>query len=132
MLVPDPGRPAGVLARDPWATSAPFRVLGLMTLQERETESPPLASLYPRDFISASRGWLKSVILNLVRAASTRPHVAEHQLYPLARQYPIAVVMAGSTALTELAEIRPGPADDVRRALEQAANECDPEDLEDW
>jgi hypothetical protein len=51
---------------------------------------------------------LGRVILNLVRAASMPSHLAQQQLYPLARHYPKAVVMAGSTALSELAKIRPG------------------------
>jgi len=60
-----------------------------------------------------------------VRAASTRPHLAEQQLYPLARNYPKAVVMAGNTALTELLAIRPAPPADVLNALEEAVDNCD-------
>lgn len=71
--------------------------------------------------------------VNLVRAASTRPHLAKQQLYPLARHYPKAVVMAGTTALSELANTRPlSLMRWVGKALEQAASECSPEDLAEW
>ena len=39
--------------------------------------------------------------------------------------------MAGSTALSELLHLRLLP-DDVRKALQRAASECNPEDLTEW
>ena len=142
MLVPDPARATGVLAQDGWATEAPFRILGLMSPQERDTEDqtrrkcikaglepPPQVPTYsPLTFGPQ----LEPVIRNLVRAASTRPHIAEQQLYPLARRYPKAVVMAGSTARSELENIGTAPPCEVLTALEQAASECNPEDLTEW
>jgi hypothetical protein len=119
-----------------WADSAPFRVLGLLPPQQREAqenaqrravaawiEASPAEPKYPLGYTFGPQ--LDPTILRLVRAASTRPHLAEQQLYPLARNYPKAVVMAGNTALTELLAIRPAPPADVLNALEEAVGDCD-------
>jgi hypothetical protein len=143
MLVPDPRHERAFLARDAWATDAPFHVLGLMTPQERDSEAlnrrrsaaagiepPPPTPLYSPDYTFGPQ--LDPVILRLVRAAATRPHLADRQLYPLALHYPKAVVMAANTALAELTEIRPQPPDNVLQALEEAVSECDRQDLSDY
>ena len=65
----------------------------------------------------------------MCRAASTRPHLAKQQLYPLAQRYPKAVVMAGETALIELTRIDPKPSHDVLQELEEAVKEIGPNDL---
>lgn len=139
MLVPDPRRETALIAQDPWATGAPFHMLDLKAPEELETEAlewrtsakagvqPPLATSQYSPHTFGPQ--LTPMILHLVRSASAHPHLADQQLYPLARLYPKAVVMAGKTALTELTEIRPEPPDDVRKVLEEAARECDPDDL---
>jgi hypothetical protein len=75
-----------------WADSAPFRVLGLLPPQQREAqenaqrravaawiEASPAEPKYPLGYTFGPQ--LDPTILRLVRAASTRPHLAEQQLY---------------------------------------------------
>lgn len=139
MLVPDPTREAGLIAEDSWASDAPFHVLDLMSPQERATEAfereasakarVPVPSAADQYGLHTFGPQLERVVLRLVRAALKHPHLANQQLYPLARLYPKAVVLAGGTALTELTEICPALPDDVRKVLEEAATECEADDL---
>jgi hypothetical protein len=130
MLVADGHPQTGLIAPDAWADSAPFRVLGLRPPSEREADErarqraeaagidvPPVAPKYTSAYTFRSE-LLDLTILRLVRAASTRPHLAERQLYPLAKNYPEAVVMTTNTAQAELIATHP-PAD-VLEALERA------------
>lgn len=133
---------AGALTTDPWAIGATFHVLGLLSPEERETEdltrrlcaaagieSPSPAPKYSQLTFGP---WLQPMIMRLVRAASTHPHLAENLLYPLAEKYPKAVVMAGSTLLSELAKLRPEPPPAARLALAEAASECDLQSAAEW
>jgi hypothetical protein len=146
ILVPDGRAETDVIFSDfsdPWADSAPFRVLGLLPPQQRKArenaqrraaaagiEASPAEPKYPSAYTFGPQ--LDTAILRLVRAASTRPHLAEQQLYPLARHYPKAVVMADNTALTELLAFRPAPPADVLNALEEAVRDCDRGNLKDY
>lgn len=143
MLVPDPtckGKTSRI-PHDGWATGVPFHVLGLLTPQERDAEEQrrqqcrmagidpaPATPRYSPDHTFGPQ-LSPTIFLRLVRAASTRPHLAEQQLYPLARRYPRAVVMAGETALIELTRIEPKPSDNVLKELEEAVKEIGPDDL---
>jgi hypothetical protein len=146
VLVPDGRAETDVIFSDfsdAWADSAPFRVLGLLPPRQREArenaqrraaaagiEASPAEPTYTSAYTFGPQ--LDPTILRLVRAASTRPHLAEQQLYPLARHYPKAVVMAGDTALTELLAISPAPPADVLNALKEAVGDCDRGSLEDY
>jgi hypothetical protein len=142
MLVRDPARKgkSSRIAHDGWATDVPFHVLGLLPPQERDAEEhrrqqcriagvdpAPTTPKYSPDHTFGPQ--LLPTILRLVRAASTRPHLAEQQLYPLAQRYPKAVVMAGETALIELTRIDPKPPGDVLQELKAAVKEIGPDAL---
>jgi hypothetical protein len=142
MLVRDPARKgkSSRIAHDGWATDVPFHVLGLLPPQERDAEEQrrqqcrmagidpaPATPPYSPDHTFGPQ--LLPTILRLVRAASTRPHLAKQQLYPLAQRYPKAVVMAGETALIELTRIDPKPSHDVLQELKEAVKEIGPNDL---
>jgi hypothetical protein len=126
-LVTDGGPETGLIKPDPWADSAPFHVLGLTPPWERKAEYKaeqrataagieiPLAA--PKYTAYTFREeLLNPTILRLVRAASTWPHIAERQLYPLVRNYPEAVMMTTNTGLAELRAISPP---DVLEALDR-------------
>jgi hypothetical protein len=136
MLVDDPDQPTGILPGDAWATDTPFHVLGLLSPDERAAEDqaretsaaageePSSATqLYPEPAVTFGPQ-LQPVILHLIRAASTRPHLAEKQLYPLAFHYPKAVVVAGDAALDELDAIYPPLPNHVRQAIAKSRDEC--------
>jgi hypothetical protein len=137
MLLGSPDHPAGIVPADPWAAVAPFRLLGVMSPQERqpevnrlkhcitEGEEPPPAE--PRYSKATFGPQLQPMITRLARAATSWPEVAEQQLYPLAYFYPRAVVMAGPAAVDELLALAPPRY--VREAIDKARTECDPDDI---
>lgn len=136
MLAGDTDHPMGILPADPWAVGAAFRLLGVMTPQERQPEDdirkrciaageepPPAEPRYSKVIFGPQ---LQPMIIRLTRAAASRPQLAEQQLYPLAYFYPQAVVMAGPAALDELLALQPPRY--IRAALDKARSECDPDD----
>lgn len=133
MLVTDGQPETSLITPDAWADSAPFRILGLTPPSERKAEEdarqraatagidvPPAEPKYTSAYTFRSE-LLDRTILRLVQAASTQPHLAERQLYPLARNYPEAVVMTTNSALAELLAMNPPPAPDVLETLEHAS-----------
>jgi hypothetical protein len=96
-------------------------------------EPPPSAPPYSKDTFGPQ---LVPVILNLARAAATRPHLAEQQLYPLVRYYPktvvVATMRAGTPVLDQLADMHPEPPGYVWEVLEEAAQQHDVENLTDY
>ncbi len=131
---------AGVLGDDAWAIDAPFHVLGLMPPGARKaedetrqrsiaagTEPPPETPTYSRWTFEP---WLERTVMHVVRAASSWPHVAQRQLYPLVELYPKAIVMAGPAVIDALAEMY--LADEVWRTLLQATKECNVDDSAEW
>lgn len=136
MLVGDPGHTAGILPADLWATGVPFRLLGVKSPQERKPEDdirkrcitageepPPAKPQYSKVTFGPQ---LQPMIMRLTRAATSWPQVAEEQLYPLAYFYPRAVVMAGPGTVDDLLAMDPPRY--VRKALDMARSECDPDD----
>jgi hypothetical protein len=135
-MLSDLDQPAGIMPADPWAASAPFRLLGVMSPQERQPEDdirkrcvaageePPSAE--PRYSKVTFGPQLQPMIIRLTRVAASWPHVAEQQLYPLAYFYPRAVITAGDAAVEELLAI--DPPHYVREALDKARSEIDHDD----
>ena len=135
MILGDPDHPTAILPADPWATGAPFRLLGVMTPQERQPEDdlrvrritageePPQAE--PRYSTVTFGPQLQPTIIRLIRAAASCPKIAEQQLYPLAYFYPRAIVMAGPVAVDEVLAMDPPCY--IRKAIDTAQSECQPD-----
>ncbi|UIX34131.1 ATP-binding protein [Streptomyces sp. GQFP] len=135
MFVPG-GSEEMFIPADGWAAGAPFHMLGLLSPEEREAEEHNRQTSWEagEEVLAAQQPYSKEhtfglvrdtpAVLRLVRAAAVWPHLADRQLYPLARRYPKAVVMAGHAALSELREIDPAPPKDVLELLDRVAKEC--------
>jgi hypothetical protein len=142
LLVPDPARPSGTPLRDRWAVTAPFHILGLLDPRECEEEEaardsaaragmapdPPTPGYYPGITFGPQR---KPLVLRLVRASATWPHLAERQLYPLAERYP-QVLVRTEGVWSELLNIPAQPSDKALAALGQAADEVLARDSQEW
>jgi tetratricopeptide (TPR) repeat protein len=76
---------------DPWAARAIHRLLGADT-----GESPT---------------WLPAAMSTLVETAGRWPHIAEEQLFPIVREYPQMMLLAGGAAVVAFSELPTVPVD---------------------
>jgi hypothetical protein len=137
LLVPSPARPTTAKTQDPWALNAPFHLLDLLDPQAREDEERTRAAnakagfaphLPTPDYSQHTFGpQHRPLVLRLIRAISTWPHLAEKQLYPLAERYP-QVLVSLEGIWPELLKIQIQPPDKVLAALSQATAKSLPED----
>lgn len=144
VLVPDSECDDDRRLVDAWATATPFHILGLTQPPELEAGAfehqmtAAAGAKSPRPAAARSQDYTflpvmaPPTVRSLVRAAATWPHLAKRQLYPLARHYPKAVVMAGDDVMAELRKLRPAPPDDVLQVLDKTTKEYYPADLADY
>jgi hypothetical protein len=141
LLVPGPARRPGTPLQDRWSVNAPFRILGLLDPGELEDEkarrdSTATAALAPEPFGPDLSGLTygpqqRLLVLRLIRAAAAWPHLAEWQLFPLAKNYP-HVLIRTEGALSELLNIPLRPSTGTLAALGRAADEIFDRDSDQW
>jgi hypothetical protein len=112
LLVPNPANlaAASVVAADAWAAGVPSKVMEAASRQTLDREpvagtSAETSADNPEYPAPVARPWLRPMTLRLIRAAASRPHLAQQVLYPLAEKFPQAMTMAGSDVLIELDEL---------------------------
>ncbi|MEU8778676.1 tetratricopeptide repeat protein [Streptomyces sp. NPDC048606] len=103
-----------------WAEGAAARLLGVAG----DVPSGAPASSGAAD--ASAPEWSRDVLTNLINAAARWPHLAAHELAPLAVEHPRIVLRAGNAALAALARIEEVPLEALE-AIEAVAPSGDPD-----
>ncbi|MER5381738.1 tetratricopeptide repeat protein [Streptomyces sp. NPDC002688] len=102
-----PGHTMGSFAPDPWAATAPQRLLA--------ATASPSASPTSRSGAADTPVWARTAVIALISAAARWPHLTTGQLAPLLTAHPRLMLHAGGAALTALAALEHLPIDVLER-----------------
>jgi tetratricopeptide (TPR) repeat protein len=114
-----PGHTVDSYASDPWAVTAPQR---LLTAAATPSPTSPNAA-------AATPVWARTAVTTLISAAARWPHLTTGQLAPLLTTHPQLMLHAGGAALTALAALEHLPVD-VLEAVDAHLSEYRDTDLD--